>query len=275
MFTQDHGRDFDALLGQTEPLCLVRFGDGEIALIDGNAHQSADAWKVSGPTWLRGNLVDSLRHNGDRWCVGLPPPCCLRTGVRIHPAVRVPTPQRTFATLFLHANLYRVQEVLERFASAIVVGSWFGDIRVPEDGVSKQWDVDSCVAEIMKADRDVLLAAGPCSNIIALKYWQKISIEKRRFMLDVGSALDVHHGRMSRHFHDSMADHHCAWSGPKPESNTPRPPQVDVRNRTIRPHVPPPPKDPIRAEAPRAHVQERGRVRAEPLGRATKIGKRP
>jgi hypothetical protein len=274
MFTQDHGRDLDALLGMTDPIALVRFGDGEIALIDGNVHKSADAWRTTGPSWIRGDLVTSLRHAADGWCIGLPTPCCLRSGIRIHPAVRVPAPQRTFATLFLHSNLHRIHDVLERFSSAIIVGSWFGDVRIPEDGVSKSWDIDACVDEIIRADRDVLLAAGPCANVIAMKYWERVPAEARHFVLDVGSALDVHHGKLTRHFHDTMLDHRCVWSTVRDAPGRPAG-RVERQRTVVRPYTPPEPVDPITAAPAKPKIQERGRVRAEPLGKTTKIGKRP
>ena len=268
MFTQDHGRDFDALLAQTEPLALVRFGDGEIALIDGNAHKSADAWKVGGPTWLRGDLVASLRYQAERWCIGLPTPCCLRSGIRIHPAVNAPGHLRTFSTLFLHSNLRRFGAVLERFKDAVIVGSWYGDVRIPEDGVSTPWDVDACVTELLKSKRDILLGAGPCANIIALRYWKRATDDERRFILDVGSALDVHYGKRSRHFHDTMADHRCCWDTFKIETGRPR--------RTIRPLVEAARPERIRQEPARGEFTERGRTRAEPMGKTSaKIGRRP
>lgn len=269
MFTQDHGRDLDALLGETEPLCLVRFGDGEIALIDGNPHRSADAWRVAGPSWLRGDLIASLRHDDSRWCIGLPTPCCLRSGLRIHPAVRVPVPQRTFATIFLHANLHRIQSVLERFHDAIVVGSWFGDVRVPEDGVSRQWDVNACVDEIVKSGRDVLLAAGPCSNIIAMRYWQRVPAQDRHFVIDVGSALDVHHGRVTRHFHDTMRDHECSWQTVRPATR--RSKTTVAAEQRLEPQRITEPSSP----APQPDFHERGRHQGEPMSRHTRIGRRP
>lgn len=272
VFTQNHSRDLDVLLEATEPICLVRFGDGEIALIDGIKHKSADAWRTEGPSWLRGDLVASLQNAEPGWCIGLPTPCCLRSGIRIHPASRVPSSHRTFATIFLHSNLPRIYDVVERFAGALVVGSWFGDVRIPEDGVSKPWDVDACVNEMIRSERDVLLAAGPCANVIALRYWKRVAPEKRRFVIDVGSALDVYHGRLSRHFHDSMIDHHCVWSTTR--DGTSKPPRSERQRAVVRPYTPPAPVDPVKPEPPKPHYQERGRIRAEPLGRTTRIGKR-
>ncbi len=214
MFTRSFTGDLDALLEAPEPICLVRFGDGEIALIDGIDHQSADAWRTKGPAWIRGDVIRSLRNDAPGWCVGLPAPCCLKNGVRIHPAIRIPQERVTFSTLFLHANLRSFPRVITRFADAITVGSWFGDIRVPADGVTVPWDIDACVAEIIAADRDVLLAAGPCSNVIALRYWERVPESDKHFVLDVGSALDVAHGRTTRHFHTAMADHFCKWGLP-------------------------------------------------------------
>lgn len=241
MFVQDFTKDFDAVLAAEKPFALVRFGDGELALIDGRSHQSADAWRSLGATWLRKELVDSLRANMDGWHVGLPPLCCIGGGLKLRATARVPLPRQTFATLFIHGNLARASEITARYKDAVVVGSWFGDVRVPADGVTHPWDVDVVVNKLLESDKPILLAAGPCSNIIALRYWTRQSADKRQSIIDVGSALDVLNGKHTRHYHDGkMLKHVCVY-GSRQELPTR---QVSV----IRPIAPKLPDQEIREE---------------------------
>jgi hypothetical protein len=212
MFSQNHRADFQVVLRAKIPYALVRFGDGELALIDGAAHKSADAWSADGPTWLKRELTETLLTNLDGFCLGLPPPCCLMSGLRVRATVRAPKSQQTFATLFMHGNLRHAYALRDRFKDAIVVSSAFGDIRVPADGVSHRWDVDGLVDELLKVERPILLAAGPCSNIIAYRYWKRQDVPKRQQIIDVGSVLDVLRGNINRHYHGKMNDHVCQWN---------------------------------------------------------------
>lgn len=255
MFCQDFAKDFDAVLAQTEPFALVRFGDGEIALVDGVAHQSADQWRTAGPSWMRSEIIESLRYEADGWCVGIPTRCCLGNGVRINPAVRVPRERQTFATLFLHDNLRRASLLREHFSHAVLVGSWFGDLRIDPDCVSKPVDLDPIVAAMLTADTPILLAAGPAANVLALRYWKLQSPEKRQSVIDVGSALDVVHGKQSRHFHTTMTDHVCSWT-----------PVAQARPRTSRTaNIIPPPTRPIEV-LPKV---DRPSLLITPIGRQT------
>ena len=212
MFTQDHKADFQAVLDATSPFALVRFGDGETALIDGKAHRSADAWSTSGPVWLRDELYEALSTNLDGFCVGLPPACCLTRGLKLRACVGVPMARQTFATLFLHGNLPRVNELQKHFKDALIVNDKYGEIKIPADGVTNPWELDDVVEELLKIrSRPILLSAGPCSNIIALRYWKKQSRHLRVPIIDIGSPLDMIHGYVNRHYHGTMNDHECYW----------------------------------------------------------------
>lgn len=212
MFQQDHRADFEAVLAAREPFALMRFGDGELALISGVAHQSADAWATKGPVWLRDELIGSLRTREEGIYLGLPSPCCISRGTHLRLSVRLPLERQTFATLFMHGNLPRAYEVQQHFSDAVVVNDKYGDVRVPGDGVSKRWDVDAVVTKLQEVrDRPILLAAGPCSNLIAMRYWSRQAKDLRVPIVDVGSMLDVLHGHVSRHYHGTMNHHHCQW----------------------------------------------------------------
>jgi hypothetical protein len=215
MFTQDHVHDFDAVLHATEPFALVRFGDGEAKVLAGAAYRSADAWSTpAGHCWIAPALAASLTDQREGYCIGLPPQCCMAVFATLANQSTTPRHRLTFATLFLHANLARASELLVRFAGACVVGSSFGDLRIPADGVTVPWDLEGLVTQMLAIDRPILLAAGPCANVIAHRYWQRQTPERRVTILDVGSALDVVHGARTRHYHQPgspLLAHRCRW----------------------------------------------------------------
>ncbi len=215
MFRWDHQRDFDAVLAATEPFALIRFGDGEAALLDGRPHAAAaDEWRVAGPNWIAAPLGESLARASDRFCIGLPPQCCLREHVELHHRARAGGGHRTFATLFLHGNLARTGELVRRF-DPVIVGR-LGEIAVPADGVERGCDLDRIVAAMLEVDRPLFVSAGPLANVLIDRYWQRQAPERRQIVLDVGSALDRYvTGRDSRYYHHGMQlTHHCTLNLP-------------------------------------------------------------
>lgn len=222
MFTQNHRTDFDQVLRTRRPFAFIRFGDGEHAIIAGQPHRSADAWSTVGSTWIRAELKETLSADLDGFCLGLPPPCCLLKGLGLRALVEAPINRQTVATLFMHGNLPRALELRDRFAGAVEVSARYGDIRVPEDGVTQEWDVDAVVTQLLAVDRPILLAAGPLSNIIAYRYWTRQDPKLRQTILDVGSVLDVIHGNVTRYYHGQMNSHFCAWHEPDRGTRTRR-----------------------------------------------------
>ena len=212
MFTQDHKADFDAVLAAKKPFAFVRFGDGETAIIDGVGHRSADHWSSEGDVWLKTELYESLQTRLDSFCLGLPPACCGSRGLKLRAAVALPTRMQTFATLFMHVNLSRAHELRKRFDNALLIHHEYGDFKIPADGVTQPWDVAGVVEQMLAVrDRPILMAAGPCSNILALRYWKQQDKELRVPIIDLGSTLDVMHGHINRWWHGKMNDHTCSW----------------------------------------------------------------
>lgn len=216
MFAFDHARDFDAVLAATEPFALVRFGDGEAALLTGRAHKAAnEEWAASaGPHWLAEPLWASLTRDAPGYCVGLPPGCCLGPHVKLHHEARAPLPQRTFATLFLHGNLHRTGELLRRF-EPVFVGR-LGSIAVPDRGVQAPFDLDAIVEQMLAVTRPMLVSAGPLANVLVDRYWQRALPGHRQVVIDVGSALDrVLGGKDTRRYHQGWTlEHHCTLDAP-------------------------------------------------------------
>lgn len=212
MFSQDHSKDFDAMIKSTSPFALIRFGDGETALIDGVAHRSADKWSADEPVWCKDELYESLAADLDGFCLGLPPACCHSRGLKLRAVATAPRPRQTFSTLFLHGNLKRIAEFRQHFRTGVIVNDKpYADIKIPSDGVTKQWDVDAVVDELLTVRNPILLAAGPMANIIAFRYWKRQERHLRVPIIDVGSPLDVLHGNVTRHYHGTMDKHVCHW----------------------------------------------------------------
>ena len=216
MFAFDHVADFDAIVAADEPFALVRFGDGESALMTGKPHLAASGeWRIEKPGahWLQGPLRHALGRNMHGYCVGLPSACCLRDHMELHHHARVPASQRTFATIFLHGNLDRMGELVRRH-DPVLVGR-MGEIEVPANGVEAGCDFDPIVAQMLAVDRPMFVSAGPLANVLIDLYWQRQAPAKRQIVLDMGSALDRYlTGRSSRYYHHgSLLKHHCTLAG--------------------------------------------------------------
>jgi len=211
MFALDHRRDFDAILRASEPFALIRFGDGEAALLSGKSHHAANrewvAW--DGAHWLQAPLRAALQRNAPGMCVGVPSRCCLHTSMDAYVEARVPPGHMTFATLFLHGNLRRFGELLTTY-KPVVVGP-DGPIVVPRRGVETGIDLDQIVKEMMETSAPMVVAAGPLANVIIDTYWQRQDPKRRQMVLDVGSALDFHLSRTpTRQYHQGVTlSHHC------------------------------------------------------------------
>lgn len=215
MFRIDHKRDFDAVLAAETPFALVRFGDGEAAILAGHGHKAANnEWKTEdGAHWLQQGLQSSLQRDAPGFCIGVPPRCCLQDHVRLVHQVRAPVDRRTLATLFLHGNLPRFGELLARCHPVLVgVGR---EIAVPANGVQYGADMDAIVSQMCAADRPMFVAAGPLANVLIDLYWQRQDESRRQIVLDVGSALDFHLGGVPtrRYHHGRLLQHHCTLLG--------------------------------------------------------------
>lgn len=222
MFVQDFDRDFQAIVETEEPFALARFHDGEHAILENLPYSSASKWTTVGQEiWLRDELGEILRTHLDRFFIGISPPCCAPSAAHFYRrATTLHRTQITFATIFSNRNYRRVPKLRARFQDAFIVSSGEGDVAVPKNGVSESWDVDAVVEELLTVDRPILVAAGPCANLIIHRYWDRQDPEKRQTIIDVGAALDVQiHGHKTRHYQEvtSAALHHsCDWTAWEP-----------------------------------------------------------
>jgi hypothetical protein len=223
VFVQHFDRDFDAIVEAQEPFALVRFHDGEHAILDGIPYSAASNWTVvGGKVWLREELLQVLTKPPlDRFFIGLSPPCCAPRAAHFY---RRNMPMNralvTYATIFSNRNYRRVPRLRARFSDAVIVSSGNGDIQVPTNGVSQPWDMDLVVEQLLSVDKPIFVAAGPCANLIIHRYWARQEPSKRQFIIDVGAAIDSFvHGKKTRYYHQVKSKalyHECKWDDWKP-----------------------------------------------------------
>lgn len=218
MFTQHFERDFFAILEAQEPFAFVRFGDGEYAILDDLDYKAASGWScVPGACWFKDELAEVLRASMPRFCLGLASPCCMgRAAAYLRSRTLAETRQLTFSTLFSMRNFRRVPRLVAKFRGAALVGCKNADFEIPAGGVTKKWDVDDLVDKLLEVDRPILVAGGPCANIIIYRYWQRAEPAKRQTILDVGAAWDKQiHGEVQRYYNvqnSPLLYHECSWT---------------------------------------------------------------
>lgn len=221
MFVHDFEADFNAILERTDPFAFIRFHDGEHALLEKLYYQAASGWSSNGAdVWFFEEFRASL-NPPDGVYIGVSPPCCAPRATHFYRHNVSIAPHRvTYATLFSHRNYRRFAELRQRFKDAVTVGCANADIKVPSNGVTKPWDMDAAVDKMLKARKPILVAAGPCANVMIVRYWQRQAPEHRQIVLDVGAALDQEiHGKRTRYYHEpnSLAlKHTCTWNDWKP-----------------------------------------------------------
>lgn len=222
-FIQDFQSDFAQIIRADEPFAFSRFHDGEYAICQGVDYDAKSGWSVSGATWLQHPLLEALTEAElEDYYIGISPPCDHSEAASWYRSqVKVPKSRLTFATLFQHANFKKLPQLLRRFPEPVLVSCQNGDIKVPANGVKKGWDIDGAVRQLLRVEgRPIFVAAGPCSNVIIHRYWQRQEKSKRVTIIDIGSALDQDiHGKRTRPYHDPQSPtlrHKCDWEDWRP-----------------------------------------------------------
>jgi hypothetical protein len=218
------------LVNEGERFCLVRFHDGEHALMAGKPKRMASGWKSdpSKQSWLTDPLFQALSSSFPGYAVATSPPCCAQPATKFYSRHVTSHPTlRTFATLFQNSNYGRARRLFLEYAQmrkAVIVSSGRGDFKVPADAVSGGFDVRPLVDQLLAQDKPILASAGPLACVIGFEYWRR-AVEKGSTspaFIDVGSALDFFiHGRDTRMFHSPhspLAKHTCVWEMPSKPS---------------------------------------------------------
>lgn len=216
ILTQHFSTDFDLLTAglrkgyRGEPYAFVRFGDGEYAIMRGQRHVAkSDGWiapagdgKPNHWRLLGGRLVSCLWESLPGFCMGITAhehhPDCFDWLIANSMAA---VDKTTYAEIFIFANYQRFLAI--DLSDCILVGPNCGLFDIPRDAVMTGWDHRSTVDLLIKhAGAPILVAAGPMANIIIHDYWLRCPPERKRVILDVGSAISsLIHGRRTRSYH--------------------------------------------------------------------------
>lgn len=229
---QDFDRDLTEMMRSRSKFAFVRFNDGEFRLCVGLSFSARSGWKVKGETWIKEALNESLKACLDGYYVGISPPCCLsQVGFWMRRQVTLPESNVTFGTLLSNTNFTRARSWIRSMPDKVVVGPQGGngvDIPVPRDGVSVKWDMDAVVEKMLaQRGKNIVVAAGPCANILIHRYWSRVQEPDRCTAIDIGSLLDVdvlmNKTRMVHSDNDPSRGHKCDWKAVMPyEPVTPR-----------------------------------------------------
>lgn len=220
IFSHDHAADLETLaFDSPDPWALVRFADGERAILEGREIQTADGWTTPGSNHpFTDALWDSLCDDVDGYHVGLSCPCCDAESHQWYMELAgVPPSRRTYSNIWANANTTRATErltALVRSGLGIVVHPNRNLVNAPINETLAYADTLSAMS--LASDQVLLIAAGPATNIIIHRYWRDTPPEKRRTIVDIGSALDPFLRRqITRGYHHP--DHPnrskvCRWS---------------------------------------------------------------
>lgn len=219
-FSADYAADLEAIRVWGPPYALVRFGDGERALMEGSPIAGIDGWVYrGGPHWLQQPLLDALACDDEGYHVGRSCPCCdPDSSAYFEPRIGVPPARRTFANLFVNANWPRFQEKLNVGAldQFTIVASVGGTIPIPVNCVEHELDLDPILAQMFASAKPLLVSGGPVAKVLVHRYWREAP--QPQIILDVGSALDpALKRRGTRPYHDPTradASRVCHWPLP-------------------------------------------------------------
>jgi len=216
------------------PLTVVRYADGEEALMQGSAIPATatvgveDGWWVeAGMTRLGRDLLATLHHREPAYMYGIPGTNDLASVEFFRRTLTASPEQLTFASLFCNMNYRYFRERLGAFTEGVVIvasrhgaGRPVGGLRVLEY-VPMEHD---CVNHWERAHQDervraadvatrfertlFLVSAGPMAEVLIDTMFTANPTNR---YLDVGSALDeLIHGRKTRpymHAGTSFAQH--------------------------------------------------------------------
>jgi len=211
--TRNFVTDFDVMVRglarkyDGPPYSFSRFGDGELAVINGSRYAAhADRWYVEGWTKWRRPLLDALAYVEHQWHVGL---TARDHDADVHNELMAlcwsPRERVTFAELFIFGNYQRFAAL--DLSSCCIVSHCNGHVTIPAQAIMQDWDhryvVDYLIANVRQP---ILVAAGPLAAVIIHDYWQRAD-NKRQVILDVGSAIDPQtRNRNTRRYHKEGSD---------------------------------------------------------------------
>lgn len=238
--------EFFALLKNLENFALVRYGDGELAVINGGsvgehtqAYQ-ADGWSYEGSTDhpLSQPLRQSLNHTETNYYYGFPCQCCNDAGKNEYLRMILCGQQNiTFANLFINGNY---KSFLTRFSDYLTLSqrpcvlmatakvklpaagsntdariqswNWADQYLLPENAVEAYRvgaeAIEAAVRDLAGAHQNAvfIFALGPLAEVLIDSAYRT---NPHNVYLDVGSALDeLFYGRKTRPYQQEESPYH-------------------------------------------------------------------
>ncbi len=195
-------------LSANEPFALVRYGDGERAIIERRrlaVNKYLEQWDSVGAdseAFAR-RLEDALTETGNGWYVGVSCPCCDPPAHQWYLSkIQVPGEQITYANLVVNGNWVTWMAEAEKWwdlketenRAVLVACDNRADYIVRPNAVNG-FDaiaiLDSLANSLSQEDRPIFVAAGPAAEVLIHRYWQITPPESRQPIIDVGSTFDV------------------------------------------------------------------------------------
>lgn len=197
---------------------LLRFGDGERKLIEGQAVVAQEGWCSTGKTKLGDALYDALSLTGDNVYIGISCPCCSADDYRFY-LNNIKTKNVTFANIFVNINypdFLMAFEGLKR--EAVVIANHRGvNQRIANLCVKKYYPIsDDCVnyfetefPKLMNSIKDengnvrdmlYVISAGPLAEPIIYELYNN---NPNNCYIDFGSSIDKYiHRKDTRPYTD-------------------------------------------------------------------------
>jgi hypothetical protein len=205
-----------------ENLTLLRYGDGERAIMEGRVVVAQEGWKSPDfVSRLGKDLLKSLNIEDSRVFYGISCPCCDSPSYYWYSS-RINNPNKTFANLWANANH---EEFIKKFdkleREAVIIANYRAEGKsIGKLKTLKQYEIsDDCidfwenqgerlVSEIINdfGDRKNLLyviSAGPMSEPIIAELYRN---NPDNCYIDFGSSIDKYiHGKQTRPYEDKKS----------------------------------------------------------------------
>lgn len=220
---------------QNENFALLRFGDGERAIMQGRSVTAQEGWKS--PKYisqLGKDLLNSLQINDDNFFYGISCPCCDKEAYYWY-STRITNKNRTFANLFVNKNY---QKFLKKFESlnrdCVVIGNHEGqNSKIANLNILKYYPIpDNCFDFWEKKGKNLLkqikcdfgnkndllyvVSAGPLSEPIITELFRN---NPHNCYIDFGSSVDKWiHNKQTRPYEDSKSEYaqkNCKMHNPR------------------------------------------------------------
>lgn len=190
------------------PFALVRYGDGERAIMCQQSIKAQEGWESSGKTKLGIDLLASLNISAPNFFHAFSCPCCDKEAYYWY-FTRINNPNKTFANLFINANFPRFKKELENLKKdCVLIANYRArGVKIGKLNIKKHYEIDddcikfweesapNLIKNIKNDFRDsknllFLFSAGPmsCVMIKELFLWNPNNI-----YVDVGSAIDCYY----------------------------------------------------------------------------------